>query len=101
MSAPDFLKGATPPLLNDGGDALLSMVIALGAEITALSERLETVIDLLDGETVIAASRVDAFQPTPEQQGRRDAARGVLVERLLAPLQREADALAEQARKAS
>ena len=93
------VKGETKLFFEDGGtDALLSMMLTLGAEISALSERLDTVVDLLDDRNLLASSDLDAFQPTPEQQTRREAARKILVETLLAPLQQQADALADRAR---
>jgi len=93
------IKGETKVFFEDGSsDALLSMIMALGAEISALSERLDTVIDLLDDRSIVPSSDIDTFQPTPEQQNRRDANRRILVETLLVPLQRQADALADRAR---
>jgi len=78
-------------------DIMLAMILALGTEISALSDKLDTVIDLLDTKSVASPTDVENFTPSPEQQARRDAARKVLVETLLAPFQHEADALAEAA----
>jgi len=73
-------------------DILLAMMMTLGSEISALSEKLDTVIDLLEA----GGADVEGFTPSPAQQARRDAARKVLIETLLAPFQHEADALARQ-----
>lgn len=78
-------------------DALLQMMLALGSELSAVSEKIDTVIDLLAEQGVTANVDVDNFTPNPEQQARRDAARQRLVQALLAPYQVEAEALADHA----
>jgi len=78
-------------------DITLAMILALGTEISALSEKLDTVIDLLATNGSTSLNDVENFVPNPEQQARRDAARKLLVETLLAPFQQEADTLAESA----
>ncbi len=94
--------GAAPPLKGETKfffeektvDILLSMMMTLGSEISALSDRLETVIDLLEARGLDGPGDIEAFTPNAAQQARRDAARKVLIETLLAPFQHEADRLA-------
>jgi len=89
------LKGETKFFFEDKTiDILLSMMMSLGSEISALSDRLETVIDLLDARGLAALAEIEGFAPSASQQARRDAARKILIETLLAPFQHEADTLA-------
>ncbi len=78
-------------------DITLAMILALGTEISALSDKLDTVIDLLGAKGITSLNDVESFAPNAEQQARRDAARKLLVETLLAPFQQEADTLAADA----
>jgi hypothetical protein len=91
------LRGETKFFFEDKTiDAVLAMVMTLGCEISALSEKLETVIDLLEARGVAGAADVAGFAPSEAQQARRDAARKILIESLLAPFQHDADMLARR-----
>jgi hypothetical protein len=92
------MKGPTKFFFEDENvDRLFGMVMALGAEISKIDEKLETVLDLLEQHAGVAAGEIAAFQPTPEQQARRDETRKAFVETLLAPFQQAADALQARA----
>jgi hypothetical protein len=94
MSGQFEITGETKLFFDQPGtDMTLAMILALGSEISALSDRLETVIDLL------GVTGMDEFTPNEAQQARRDAARKMLIETLLAPFQQMADGLAAQASK--
>jgi hypothetical protein len=92
------LKGETKPFFEQGAvDGLLEIILALGSELSAVSDKLDTVIDLLSRNGIVRLADVEAFAPDDDQQARRDAARQRLVQALLAPYQLQADALAERA----
>jgi hypothetical protein len=92
------MNGPTPFFFEDETiDRLLGMVMALGAEISKVDEKLDTVLRLLDQQQVLPAADVVAFVPDAEQQAQRNAVRKAFVESLLAPFQMEADALVARA----
>jgi hypothetical protein len=80
-------------------DRLFAMVTALGAEISKVDEKLDTVLRLLERKQVIEDAEVARFEPTAEEQAARDTARRLFIETLLAPFQLEADALVARAGK--
>lgn len=69
------------------------MVLALGAEISKVDEKLDTVLRLLDRKGLVTAAEAQRFEPNAAQQAARDAVRKVFIETLLAPFQSAADAL--------
>jgi hypothetical protein len=71
-------------------DRLLSMIVALGAEVSVLSEQLDTLRRLLDDRGVLDPASVAAYVPTAAVQAERDRARRALIASLLSPM--EADA---------
>jgi hypothetical protein len=84
------IRGESAPFFpeNPSIDRLFAMMLALATEISAVSDKLDTVIDIL------GVTGVEHFSPDTAQQARRDAARKLFVETLLAPFQAEADRLA-------
>ena len=75
------------------------MSLALGAELSAVSEKLDTVIHLLERHDAVSAEAVAAFEPDADEQARRDAARHRFVQSLLAPFQHAADELQREAER--
>ncbi len=82
---------------DEAVDRLFAMTMTLGAEISSVSEKLDTVLRLLERQQVIDPAAVAAFEPTDEEQAARDAARRNLVSALLAPFRQQADDLVQQA----
>lgn len=95
----DFVVKGAPKLFfqEDNVDRLFAMVIALGAEIAAMSEKLDTVVRLLEDRQVFTRAAVAGFQPDEVGRLERDAALKALVETLLASFQEAAASLAERA----
>jgi hypothetical protein len=91
---PLSMRGPTKVFADDPNvDRLFAMVLALGAEISKVDEKLDTVLRLLDSKGLVAAAEVPNFEPDAEQQAARDAVRRMFIETLLAPFQAAADAL--------
>jgi hypothetical protein len=100
MEDASALRGPTKYFFEDENvDRLFSMTMTLGAEISAVSEKLDTVISLLLEQNVLTADAVTGFEPNDAQQAARDAARQEFVKALLLPFQIQADALVDQAAK--
>lgn len=78
-------------------DRLFAMNLALGAEISAVSEKLDTVLRLLERQQVIDPQAVAMFEPSDAEQAARDAARRTFIGTLLAPFQHQADDLVQRA----
>jgi len=78
-------------------DRLFAMVMALGAEISAVGEKLDTVVRLLEAQSAVTPAAVDGFEPDETARVAREAALKALVETMLAPFQEAATGLAERA----
>lgn len=89
------MKGPTKFFFDDENvDRVYAMVMALGAEVSKLDEKLETILDLAEQKGVFSRDDYRNHEPSADQQAVRDATRKAFVETLLAPLRLEADALA-------
>lgn len=92
------VAGPTPYFFEDENiDRLFGMTLALGAEISAVSEKLDTVLRLLERQQVIDPAAVAAFEPSDAEQAARDGARRTFVATLLAPFQQQAEDLTQRA----
>jgi hypothetical protein len=99
MSNSPPMKGPTKFFFDDENlDRVYGMVMATGAEISKLDEKLETILDLMEQKGVFTREEYRNHEPTADQQSIRDATRAAFVESLLAPLRLEADALASRSR---
>jgi CDP-diacylglycerol pyrophosphatase len=67
-------------------DRLLSMIVALGTEVSVLSEQLDTLRRLLCDRGVLDQATFAAYSPSAEVQAERDRARRGLIASLLSPL---------------
>jgi hypothetical protein len=74
-------------------DILLAMMMTLGSEISAVSEKLDTLIDVLEAQGLAGPAAIESFTPSAAQQARRDTVRRIFIETLLAPYQHDADRL--------
>jgi hypothetical protein len=81
-------------------DRLFAMVMALGAEISAVGERLDSVIRLLEAQQPVTPDAVTGFEPDAAARSQREAALTTLVETMLAPFKDAANELAARARTA-
>jgi hypothetical protein len=96
-TTPTPMHGPTKIFADDPNvDRLFAMILALGAEISKVDEKLDTVLRLLDRKGLVTLAEVPNFEPDSEQQAARDAVRHMFIETLLAPFQAAADALARK-----
>jgi hypothetical protein len=77
-----------------GVDALLQMVMALAAELSAVTEEVDTLRELLLESGQVSAAALASFSAADERSKARAARRDALVRALMAPLETEAQALA-------
>ncbi|MFQ3664887.1 MAG: hypothetical protein SNJ79_02465 [Sphingomonadaceae bacterium] len=88
---PRHVKGGRPAFHADPAiDRLIRMVLTLTSEISVLSERLATV-EALAG---IDPAAIDAFTPDAQATAQREKRREALIDRVLADLHEELDAVA-------
>jgi hypothetical protein len=89
------MKEVDPRFFDTPGvDALLQMVMALAAELSAVTEELDTLRALLLESGQIAPAALASYSATGDRLESRAARRDALVRALLAPLESEAKALA-------
>ncbi len=69
----------------DGADSerLLSMLLALAAEVSVLSDEVDTLRELLAAAAVLAPEAVEGFAPSSAAAGRRATRRRALIRRML------------------
>ncbi len=67
-------------------DTLLGMVMALTSEVSVLRERLDAHESLSDAGERINQTSVDDYEPTPQDQERRQQQRKRLIEKVCRPL---------------
>jgi hypothetical protein len=81
---PRVPKGARPVFL-DGADSerLLSMLLALAAEVSVLSDEVDTLRELLAEATVLAPDAAARFAPSAATRERRATRRRALIRRML------------------
>jgi hypothetical protein len=72
-------------------DRLVAMVLGLASEVSVLTDRLATVERL----AALPPDAIDAYTPGPAEREAREARRDALLDRILAPLTGELEALGE------
>jgi hypothetical protein len=73
---PRVARGQRPNFFADeSSDILLSMNVALLSELMATRERLDTLERLLARKGVIAATEIDGFDETPQDEAEREKQR--------------------------
>ncbi|WP_174285295.1 hypothetical protein [Sphingomonas bacterium] len=82
-------------------DRLFAMVMALGAEISAVDEKLDTVVRLLEAQAAVTPAAVTGFEPDEIVRVQREAALKGLVATMLAPFREAAAELAERVETAT
>lgn len=89
-------KGVRPAYLSDpAAERLLSMVLALAAELSATRERLDTVERLLDARGSFTLADIEAYRPDRSASLERGLATRAFIARVLRGLQQEQEALAD------
>jgi hypothetical protein len=81
---PRVPKGARPVHLGDAqSERLLSMTLALAAEVATLSEELDTVRELLVRRSLAGEQEFSGFVPDETVARRRSARRRAMIDRML------------------
>jgi hypothetical protein len=95
----DFTVKGAPKFFfkEENVDRLFAMVMALGAEVSAVGEKLDTVVRLLEQQQPVSREAIAGFEPDEAGRAERAAALTGLVETMLAPFQEAASALAVRA----
>ncbi len=82
------LNSQTVQLCGDPNiDRLFAMVLALGAELTAVSEELDTLKRVITEQKLLVPDSLKSYRLSPEAQAERDAARSAFVATLMAPFE--------------
>lgn len=86
------LNAPTPRMVADAnGDPLLGMMMALGAEVSALSDRIDCALHVLAQKGLVSPAELDAAIAAPERAAQSQGRRASLVRALLLPLSRTTD----------
>lgn len=97
---PRVPKGARPVSLQDAdSERLLSMTLALAAEVSVLSEELDTLRELLLRGGGLDRQALAAFEPDEAGAARRAARRRALIRRMLRIVLEDLDGPAGEARR--
>ena len=84
------LRSETVQLCNDPNiDRLFAMVFTLGAELTAVSEQLDTLRRVILERNLLTPDELASYRPPPEAQAERDAARRSFVATLMASFEQD------------
>ncbi|MCU0760798.1 MAG: hypothetical protein MUF07_16580 [Steroidobacteraceae bacterium] len=97
---PRVPKGARPVYLRDAdGERLLSMTLALAAEVSVLSEELDSLREVLQRAGVLDPSLLHGFRPDEPVEARRAARRRALIRRMLRIVLEDLDGPAAELRR--
>jgi hypothetical protein len=89
------IRGGRPFFFSDPAiDKVLTMTITLASEVWALRERLSALEGVQERQGSLAATDVDDYEFTPEQEERLGAQRREFIENLFRVLQEQVDAAA-------
>ncbi|MFN7175363.1 MAG: hypothetical protein ACK4MX_00585 [Thermaurantiacus sp.] len=89
-------KGKRPAFFDDPAiDRLLSIVMALAAEVSVNRERMDTIERLLDAKGVISRTDIESFAPDRDAGYERGLAARAYIARILRGVQQDMEALAE------
>jgi hypothetical protein len=94
-------KGARPVYLRDAdSERLLSMTLALAAEVSVLSEELDTLRELALRAGLLERDALERFRPDEPTAARRAARRRALIRRMLRIVLEDLDGPGADARRA-
>jgi hypothetical protein len=89
-------RGKRPAFFDDPAiDRLLSIVMALAAEVSVARERMDTIERLLDQKGVISRTDIEAYAPDRDAGYERGLATRAFVARILRGVQQDMESLAE------
>ncbi len=89
-------RGKRPAYFDDPAiDRLLSIVMALAAEVSVNRERLDTIERLLDARGVLSRADIEAYAPDREAGYERGLATRAFIARILRGVQQDMEAIAE------
>ncbi len=89
-------KGKRPAYFDDPAtDRLLSITMALAAELSVTRERLDTLERLLDAKGVVARDEIESYRPDREAGYERGVATREYIARILRGVQQDMEAIAE------
>lgn len=89
-------KGKRPAYFADPAtDRLLSMVMALTAELSVTRERLDTVERLLERQGTLPTAAIEEYRPDRDAGYARGLATRAMIARVLRAVQQDMEALAE------
>jgi len=81
---PRAAKGKRPQYFDSAdSDQIMTFLLELTAEVSVLSERLNTVERLLDAKGTISRQDIEDYRPDPDAEAERSQARQALVKRVL------------------
>jgi hypothetical protein len=87
-------KGRRPEFFDDPAvDRMLSMVLALTAELSAVRERLDTVERLLENKGTLRREEIEGYAPDREAGEERGLATKAYIARVMRGLQQEVEAM--------
>jgi hypothetical protein len=90
------MTGPSKPFCDDPQiDRLLSMIVALGAEVSVLSEQLDTLRRMMIDRGVLDAASIASYAPPAEALAEREQVRRNLIASLLASLDQGAGTAAQ------
>lgn len=87
-------KGKRPDFLGDpAAERMLSILLALAGEVSALKERLDTVERLLDDKGTIDRADIERYAPGPDAAYERAVATKAYVARIMRGVQQDMEAM--------
>jgi hypothetical protein len=89
---PKASKGGRPFFLEDSdSERLLTMVVALTAEVSVLHDKLDSVMRVAADKAGFTPAEVEAFRPDPQAAEERARRRAALIERVFRILYADAE----------
>jgi len=92
ITLPRVAKGKNLIYLDDNSvDNILAMVMTLTQEISVLTDRLDTIENLMAKKGQINIDDINSFEPDNELQEKRSERRKTLLKRVLLPIEKALD----------
>jgi len=92
ITLPRVAKGKNLVYLDDNSvDNILAMVMTLTQEISVLTDRLDTIENLMAKKGQINIDDINSFEPDNELQEKRSERRKILLKRVLLPIEKALD----------
>ena len=92
ITLPRVAKGKNLVYLDDNSvDNILAMVMTLTQEISVLTDRLDTIENLMAKKGQINIDDINSFEPDNELQEKRSERRKALLKRVLLPIEKALD----------